>query len=114
MGVKEKIVGDAAVLTLSGKLMGGNETNEVHDKVKSLIADDVRKVVIDLSKVKWVNSRGLGMLMACFSSLAQAKGDLKLAGTTEKVKSLLMITQIIAFFENYETTDRALAAFKKK
>ncbi|MFC1554913.1 STAS domain-containing protein [candidate division KSB1 bacterium] len=113
MGVKEKIVGDVAVLTLSGKLMGGKETNEVHEKVKSLIADDVRKVVIDLSKVKWVNSRGLGMLMACFSSLALTQGDLKLAGTTEKVKSLLMITQIIVFFENYETTERALAAFKK-
>ena len=113
MSLKESFIEDVAVLAVSGKLMGGPETNEVHDRIKSLISDDIRKVVIDLSKVKWMNSRGIGMLMAGFTSLANVQGDMKLVGATKKVNSLLMITQVIAFFEHYESIDRAVAAFKK-
>ena len=111
MAIKEKIVKDIAVIALSGNLMGGKDTQAVHERVKALIADDVKKVVIDLSKVKWVNSQGIGVLMACFTSLAKENGALRLAGVTEKVKSILMITQIISFFDTYETADRALANF---
>lgn len=112
MSVKEKIVGNVAVLSISGKMMGGTETDEVHEKVKSLIADKIKRVVIDLSKVKWMNSRGIGILMACFTSLKNEDGTMKVAGATEKVNSLLMLTQIITVFDHYETVDRALASFK--
>jgi len=112
MAVKEKIIGNVAVLMVSGKLMGGNETREVHEKVKSLINDGLKKVVIDLSKVKWLNSQGLGMLMACFTSLRNASGDLRIAGATDRVNSLLMITKLITIFETFETADRAVATFK--
>ena len=111
MAVKEKMHGDVAVLGVNGKLMGGTETWEVHGKVKSLIADKVTNVVIDLSKVKWMNSQGLGMLMSCLSSCKAVNGHLKIAGATEKVNSLFMITQLIRVFETYETTDRAIASF---
>ena len=112
MAVKEKIIGDVAVLSVSGNLMGGNETQEIHTVVKSLIADGIKKVVIDLSKVKWLNSQGLGVLMASFTSLRNANGNLRIAGATDKVNSLLMITQLITIFDNYETVDRAVATFK--
>jgi anti-sigma B factor antagonist len=112
MSVKEKIVDDVAVLTVSGKLMGGNETWDVHAKVKSLISDGLLKVVVDLSKVKWMNSQGLGMLMSCYTSLKNVKGRLKIAGATEKVNSLFMITQMITVFDTVDTADRAVASFK--
>ena len=112
MAIKEKIIGDIAVLSISGKLMGGKETLEVHEKIKGLIADKITKVVVDLSKVKWMNSRGLGILMAGHTSLSNANGSLKIAGATEKVNSLLMITQLITIFETYENADRAVASFK--
>ncbi len=111
MKVKEKIEGDVAVLILSGNMMGGPETSEVHEKVKSLIADGIKKVVIDLKGVKWMNSSGLGVLMACMTSLSNAGGKLKLASVTEKVKSLLIITQLMRIFDTYENAERAVAAF---
>ncbi|RMI15267.1 MAG: anti-sigma factor antagonist [Calditrichaeota bacterium] len=111
MKIKEKIVGDIAVLTVSGNMMGGPETKALHDKVKSLIADGINRVVIDLKGVKWMNSSGLGILMACMTSLQQAGGNLKLASVTEKVQSILMITKLIEIFETYENADRAVAAF---
>ena len=114
MSVKEKIIDDVAVLTVKGKMMGGPETDEVHEKIKSLIADDVTKVILDLSSVKWMNSWGIGVLMSSFTSLVNADGWLKLAGVTEKINSLLMITQIITFFEHYDNVERALASYKSK
>jgi len=103
--------GDVAVLTVSGNMMGGPETSALHDKVKSLISDGIKKVVIDIKGVKWMNSSGLGVLMACMSSLQQADGKLKLASVTEKVKSILIITKLVEVFDTFETAERAVANF---
>lgn len=112
MKIKEKIEGDVAILIVSGNMMGGPETASLHEKVKSLMSDGIKKMVIDLSKVKWMNSSGLGVLMSCWGSLRKEGGNLKLANVSEKIDSLLMITQLVQFFETYETVDRALASFK--
>lgn len=113
MKIKENFEKNIAVLTISGNMMGGPENTALHDKVKSLIADDVKNVVIDLKGVKWMNSSGLGVLMSCFGSLSQAGGKLKLASVAEKVNSVLMITKLIEFFETFESADRAVASFQK-
>ncbi len=111
MKIKEKMEGDVAVLTVSGNMMGGPDSAALHEKVKSLIADGILKVVIDIKGVKWMNSSGLGILMSCMSSLQGANGKLKLSSVTEKVKSILMITKLIELFETYDNADRAVAKF---
>jgi anti-sigma B factor antagonist len=110
MKIKEKIESHVAILSLSGKMMGGPETTQLHDRIRSLINDKIIKVVIDLRGVKWINSSGLGVLMATHTTLKNAGGELKLANVTEKVESLLMITQLMRIFDTYESIDRALAA----
>lgn len=112
MGISEKIHGDVALLAISGKLMGGNETKEITEKVKSLLGEDVKKIIMDLHKVKWMNSTGLGALLESRQLIIEANGVFKLAAVADKIKSLLMITQILSKFETYETADRALASFK--
>ncbi len=111
MKIKEKIEGDVAVLTITGNMMGGPETMALHEKVKSLGADEIKRVVIDLKGVKWMNSSGLGVLMACMSTLNNTGGKLKLASVTEKVKSLLVITQLMRIFDTFESAERAVASF---
>lgn len=111
MKIKEKMEGDIAVLTVSGNMMGGPDSSVLHDKVKSLISDGLKKVVVDIKGVKWMNSSGLGVLMACMSSLQQAGGSMKLSSVTEKVQSILMITKLIELFETYENAERAVAKF---
>ena len=114
MKIKEKVEQGVAVLTISGNMMGGSDTDALHEKIKSLIDDGVTKVIIDLKGVKWMNSSGLGALMACYGSLSKVKGKLKLANVAEKVKSIFMITQIVKFFDTYETVERALASFHEE
>jgi anti-sigma B factor antagonist len=110
MKIKEKIENHVAVLSLSGKMMGGPETTALHDHVKGLIKEGINKVVIDLAGVKWINSSGLGVLMATMTTLKSADGQLKLANVTEKVESLLMITQLMRIFETYATVERAVSS----
>lgn len=112
MQVGVKSIEDVSVVTIKGNLMGGPETIAVHERVKELIETDKTKVVIDLSKVKWMNSSGLGIIMGCLTSLKNAKGDLKICGATEKVKSLFMITKLITLFESYDNLDKAVEAYK--
>lgn len=111
MKIELKEIGDVTVIAVKGKLMGGPETISLHEQVKTLIEQDIKKVVIDLSHVAWMNSSGLGTMMGCLTSLRNGGGDLKLSGVTEKVKSLFMITKLITIFETYDTADEAAAAF---
>ena len=110
MKIKEKIEDHVAVLTLSGKMMGGPETAALHDHIRGLINDKINKVVIDLGEVRWMNSSGMGVLMACTTTLNNAGGKLVLARVSEKVNSLLIITQLIKVFETYETVERACSS----
>ncbi len=111
MKIKERIEGDVVVLAISGKMMGGPETLEIQEKVKGLLSDNLKKFVFDLSSVKWMNSSGLGSLISAHTSIKNAEGNLKLAGATEKVQSLFIVTQLLSVFDTYETVDRALANF---
>jgi anti-sigma B factor antagonist len=114
MKIKEKIENQVAVLSLSGKMMGGPETTALHDHIRGLMNDGIHKVVIDLGGVKWINSSGLGVLMAAMTTLKNSEGQMKLANVTEKVESLLMITQLMRIFETYDSIDRAVAAMSEK
>lgn len=91
--------------------MGGPETAEIHTRVKELVANGVKKVIIDLGKVTWMNSTGLGALMSSLTTLRNAEGELKIARATDKVKSLFMVTKLITIFDSYDSVEEALKAF---
>jgi len=111
MSLNIKEYNDITVIGVKGNLMGGPETVAIHEKVKELIENDSKKIIIDLSKVKWMNSSGLGTMMGCLTSLKNAEGELKLCGVTEKVQSLFMMTKLITIFETCATVEDAVAAF---
>ncbi|MFQ5706515.1 MAG: STAS domain-containing protein [bacterium] len=111
MALKDEMRGDVAVMVLKGKLMGGSETTAIHDKVKELVENNVKKVVIDLARVKWMNSTGLGALMGAMTTLRNNGGELKLANVTEKVQSLFMITKLITIFETFNSVNEAVESF---
>ena len=92
--------------------MGGSETMAVHERVKALSENKASKVVIDLSKVKWMNSSGLGILIGCMTTLKNAGGELKLAAVTEKVQSLFMITKLVTIFDTEDDVETAVRNFK--
>ncbi len=104
-------VGDVAVLEPKGKIMGGPDATLLHDHLHDLIKENKKNVVIDLAKVDWMNSTGLGILISGLTTLRNNGGELKLANVTEKIESLLTITKLITVFENYDSVEEAVGSF---
>jgi anti-sigma B factor antagonist len=103
----------AVVFELKGKIMGGPDALVFHDTLKEYINKGHKKFVLDLAKVDWMNSSGLGILISGLTTVRNAEGELKLARVTDKIQSLLMITKLITVFETYSTVENALLSFAK-
>ncbi len=99
---------NVVVVTIQGKLMGGPDTKSCHKKIKDLIEGGRQQIVVDLSEVEWVNSSGLGMLIACYTSCRNAGGHFKIAGPTEKTQSLLKMTKLNTVLEIFDNTQQAI------
>jgi anti-sigma B factor antagonist len=111
MKINQKQKDSVIILELSGKIMGGPDATTLNDKLHGLIEAGSTKVVADLSKVNWMNSSGLGILISALTTIRNAGGDLKLAAVTERIQSLLMITKLLTIFDTYESVDEAVASF---
>jgi anti-sigma B factor antagonist len=114
MKINETIRNHLAILEIGGNLMGGLETMELHDKIRSLIGDGITEVVINLQHVNWMNSADLGVLIGCMATMKNSNGILKLANVTKKVESLLIITQLNKIFEMYTSVEDALASMSEE
>ena len=114
MTFKEKKINEVMVLTIKWNLMGGSDTQELRDRIDELLDENVSEIVFDLGKVKWINSVGLGTLIACYTSVVNKNGSIRLARLTKKVKSIMIISQIIKVFKNYETVDEAVKSFDEE
>ncbi len=111
MKFDDKIVDDIVVLDVSGKIMGGDETTMFHGKIHEYINQNKKNFVVDLAKVDWMNSVGLGMLISALTTVRNAGGRLVLANI-DKIESILTITRLITVFEHYESRDEAIKSFK--
>jgi len=110
MKFNDCLEGDVVVIDVSGKIMGGEETTMFHGKIHEYIQQNKKNIVIDLSKVDWMNSVGLGMLISALTTVKNAGGRLVLANIS-KIESILTITRLITVFEHYDTRDEAVKVF---
>ncbi|GBE30456.1 MAG TPA: anti-sigma factor antagonist [Bacteroidetes bacterium] len=113
MKLKSERHGSVVVMGMKGKVMGGPDATVFRDELKNHLDDGIRKVVIDLGRVDWMNSSGLGILIGGLTTVKNAGGEMKLARTTDKIQSLLMITKLVQVFSTYETVEAAIAAFSE-
>ncbi len=111
MQLSEREDNGVAILMPSGKIMGGPDATILREKIHELVKGGKLQVVIDLAKVDWMNSNGLGILISGMTTLRDNNGDLKLANVTEKIQSLLTITKLITVFEAYDSVPDAVQSF---
>ena len=103
---------NCVVLEFKGNVMGGPDAVSLNDKLHELIEKDQTNVVVDLSKVKFMNSSGLGMLIGGLTTMRKAGGDLRIANATDKIESLLVITKLITVFKHFKSLDKAVESYK--
>lgn len=111
MDIKERVVGGVSVLDLSGKIVLGEGDGQIRDRIKDLLADGQKRILLNLSEVNYVDSAGLGALISSYTTTKRQGGHLKLVNLTKRIKDLLAITKLITVFETYDTEAEALASF---
>lgn len=103
---------DVVIFEVSGKIMGGEETTLFHGRIHEYITQHKNKVVIDLARVEWMNSVGLGMLISALTTVKNSGGRLVLANITA-IESVLTITRLINVFEHFDSRKEAIEALRK-
>ncbi len=108
MKFRDELRGDVGILSLQGKLMGTPETENLHDQVRSLLGQGVKKVVLDMGGVTWLNSMGVSSIMRSYTSVMNSGGQLSLANLPEKVQNLFFVTRLIRIFKVYNSVEEAV------
>lgn len=113
MNIVERRANDITVLELSGNFtMEGNAEFKKH--VMTTIDAGARKLILDLERVPYMDSSGLGELVSCYTALQQVKGHLKLLHLTPRLKALLTITKLNTVFAMFDSEAAAVSSFAKE
>jgi anti-sigma B factor antagonist len=101
------------VVDCAGRIVFGEETAELRDQVKALLSTN-RRAILNLAEVTYIDSGGLGTLVALYTTARNAGGSLKLARLTQRVGDLLQITKLLTVFEVYNSEEEAVESFGKE
>jgi anti-sigma B factor antagonist len=107
----EREVNGVSVIDLEGRIVLGEESNAFREKVKSLLAAGKKKIVLNLANVSYIDSAGLGTLVATFHSARSQGATLKLANLGQKFKEVLQVTKLMTVFDTYENEAAAVQSF---
>ncbi|HZV88020.1 MAG TPA: STAS domain-containing protein [Candidatus Binatus sp.] len=106
-------VDGVSVVALDGRIVLGEESNALREKVKSLIAEAKKKIVLNMANVTFIDSAGLGTLVAAHHSAKSQGAALKLAHLGAKFQEVLQITKLLTVFDVYNSEAEAVSSFAK-
>ncbi|MGA2094780.1 MAG: STAS domain-containing protein [Candidatus Acidiferrum sp.] len=106
-------VDGVSVVALDGRIVLGEESNALREKVKSLIAEGKKKVVLNMANITFIDSAGLGTLVAAHHSAKSQGAALKLAHLGSKFQEVLQITKLLTVFDVYNSEAEAVGSFAK-
>jgi len=101
------------IVSLDGKLTIGGGDVELRETIKELLDDGVKKILIDLKRVKMMDSSGLGELVRVRASSTAADATVKLLHVEDKVAEVLEMTRLIGVFETFDDEIDAVASFRE-
>lgn len=104
-------VGTATVIDLSGRIVLGEGSSLLRETVKDLASRGQKKLLLNLADVSYIDSSGLGALVASFTTIKGQDGQIKLLNLTSKVHDLLQITKLLTVFDVFTDEATALKSF---
>jgi anti-sigma B factor antagonist len=109
--ITEKESSGVTVLVLAGRVTLGEESSKLRTKLKDLLGEGKTRVVLDLAEVKYIDSAGLGTLVAGYTSARNQGASMKLANLTKKFDEQLHITKLVTVFDVYDSVADAVKSF---
>jgi anti-sigma B factor antagonist len=111
MQISERTIGDVVIVDVAGKIMLGDGDVILKDKVRSLVQQGRRKVILNLGDVSYLDSAGLGEIVLAYATLTRNNGALKLLNATKRLKDLLSIAKLLTIFETFDSEAAAVTSF---
>lgn len=108
----KRTVDGILAIECSGRIVFGEETSLLRDEVKKAIADNVKRIVLNLGEVNYIDSGGLGTLVGLHTTAHNAGASVKLANLTKRVGDLLQVTKLLTVFDVYNSEYEALESFR--
>jgi anti-sigma B factor antagonist len=109
--INERIVGALTILDLTGKLTIDDGAELLKDKTESLAFQKRTHLIVNLASVPYIDSGGLGQLVACYTTAKRAGGRLTLLNVNTKNHDLLSITKLVSVFETFDTEREAVESY---
>lgn len=100
--------GQIGIIEVKGSLVGGEETDELRSAVADFVEQGNKKLVIDLSKVTYLNSTAIGVLVSAHTTYSRNKGQVKICGINKNINNIFVITKLTLVFEVCETREEAI------
>ena len=103
MKLKKREIEGVMIVSVEGKMVGGEDSDKMHEFIKDVIAEGHNKLLINLSKVPWADSRGVGMLIGAHTSAKNAGGTVVLSNVGDRINSILTLTRLLLIFQTFDT-----------
>jgi len=104
-------VNEVTVIDVSGRITLGEGSSLLRDELRSLIGSNRRMILLNMADVSYVDSSGIGQLVAALTTVNSLGGQLKLLNLTKRLKELLQMTKVISIFEVFDDEKKAVVTF---
>ncbi len=111
MKLSSRLVDGITVLDVEGKILLGDGDIQIKQAIDDLLAQGRKMYLLNLAKVPYIDSAGLGQIIRCFTAIRKSGGTLKLLSPNEKVIDLLTVTKLVNVFDWYNEESGALNSF---
>jgi anti-sigma B factor antagonist len=112
MHISERRVDDVTILTLGGRMVLDEGDVPLRDHIDELVSQGRVKLVLDMQHVYYLDSAGMGMLVAKYLTVRRRGGTIKLVNLTNRTGRPLSVTRLTSVFEIFDTEDEALESFR--
>jgi anti-sigma B factor antagonist len=102
---------DVTILDLKGRLRVGGNAVALHRSIRSLVLEKKTQIILNLAGVTFIDSCGLGELVASQVSVENKSGEIKLIGLTDQLRELFRATRLLAVFDIYANEAEAIQSF---
>lgn len=110
LDIKRRQNGEQTILDLEGNIIMGGGSAKLRDEIRELIGEERTDILLNLEKVKYIDSSGTGEILSAVGALNDLGGHLKLVSLSPKVKEVLTLSSILPILEVYESEASALQA----
>jgi anti-sigma B factor antagonist len=106
-------VDGVSVVSLEGRIVLGDESNSLREKLKGMLVAGKKRIVLNMAQIKYIDSAGLGALVAAHVSAESHDASLRLCNLGEKFHEVLQLTRLVTVFVVYDSEATAVTSFQK-